>query len=129
MISLQLAMSTSPREGLVSQIILLQFGDRNLGAVAGLGIVVWEVCVCLLGLLVGGTSFLARCRRDVKWTWRVLTLPLAVVCLEIDFVLWSDKLTLREHIQVSLRPEACWLALPRASGLWCLLSSRESSWQ
>lgn len=77
----------------------------------------WEVCVCLLGLLVGSTSFLARYRRDVKWTSRVLTLPLVVVCLEIDFVLWSDKLTLREHIQVSLRPEACWLTLPRASGL------------
>lgn len=90
---------------------------------------VWEVCACLLGLLVGDVSFLARCRGEVKWTSRVLTLPLVVVGLEIDFVLWSDELTLREHIEVSLRPEACWLALPRASGLWCLPSSGESSWQ
>lgn len=44
----------------------------------------------------------------------------AVVCLEIGFVLWSDELTLRELIRLPPRPEACWLALPRASGMQCL---------
>lgn len=105
--------------GLVSTVFSLQRGDRILGTLARPGAAVCVVRVCPLGLPLGGTAQFSGTESvwgEVKWTRRVLTLLLAVICLEIGSVLWSDSLTAHSDF-----PEARGWPAGLAQSVWAMV--------